>query len=238
MGGHRDAIAGGGGGAPSPEETSTLSEYAYGRISHALRSGQFRPGQKLTLRGLSTILGISSTPIRDAIRRLSAENAIDFAPNRYIRVPVLSPTQLRELREIRLALEGLAVEGAAQRAGAEEVEALRRIDAEIRRLRADERIPETVEHIQLFHFTLYGMAGMSHLVHLIEGLWLRTAPYVSLLFPDYSSRERGSLRTMIIEAVARQDPKSARRFLEADVCGAMNFIIGEMERKTRQKARP
>ncbi len=212
---------------PAPDPT--LSEFAYGRISKALISGRLSPGERLTLRGLSKSLNISSTPIRDAIRQLSAENAIDFAPNRYIRVPVLTGDQLRELRDIRLALEGMAVECGARNADADAGARLRALDGKIRHFRDAGNVAETVASIQEIHFEIYGLSRRAHLIRLIESLWLRTAPYVSLLFPEYSGRERGNLRGMIIEAIAAGDAASARRFLEADVCGAMNYIIGRVE---------
>lgn len=213
-------------GAARSRPPPTLSDYAYARIAAALISGRFRPGEKLTLRGLSDRLGISSTPIRDAIRQLSAENAIDFVPNRHIRVPVLTAEQLRELRDIRMALEGLAVERAALHADPAAIVQLRELHARIIGFRDAGDIPATVEHIQKLHFFIYGLPRMDHLFRLIEACWLRTAPYVSLLFPDYSLRERGNLRGMVIDALERRDPGSARRFIEADICGAMDFIIG------------
>ncbi len=219
------------------EREATLSDYAYNRIATALITGRFRPGEKLTLRGLSETLQISSTPIRDAIRQLSAESAIDFAPNRYIRVPILTPAQLGELRDIRMSLEGMAAERAALCADAAAIAELRTLHASIIRHRDAGDIPATVEHIQRLHFFIYRLPGLAHLYGLIEGCWLRTAPYVSLLFPDYSLRERGNLRGMLIDALETQDAGSARRFIEADICGAMNFIIQSMDEKQRSDTR-
>lgn len=213
----------------------TLSQQAYERIGTALMTGRFRPGEKLTLRGLSKALEMSSTPIRDAIRQLSAENALDFEPNRHIRVPLLGGDQLRELRDIRIALEGMAVERAAACVDDAAIAELKRLDLLIVESRDLGNVALTVERIQALHFFIYRIPRMGHLLGLIEGLWLRTAPYVSLLFPTYSQRERGSMRGLLIDALAARDGQSARRFLEADVCGAMNFIVAEVE-ETRARA--
>lgn len=210
-------------------KSETLSQNAYDRIATALMTGRFRPGEKLTLRSLSEAFEMSSTPIRDAIRQLSAENALDFEPNRHIRVPLLSGGELRELRDIRIALEGMAAERAASCVDAAAIKELRRLDQQIVHSRDLGEVALTVAHIQALHFFIYRLAGADHLLGLIEGLWLRTAPYVSLLFPTYSQRERGSLRGLIIDALEARDGKSAQRFLAADVCGAMNFIIGRIE---------
>ena len=206
-------------------ESETRSEYAYDQISKALRSGQFRPGEKLTLRGLAKALDISHTPIREAIRQLAAENAIDFSPNRHIRVPTLSSQQLCELRDIRMTLEGMAVERAAARIKSKTIRVIRDLDGKIRFHRDRKEISKAVEYIQEFHFSVYKSSDMDYLVSIIESLWLRTAPYVHLLFPSYSQQERGNLRTMVISALERKDARAARRFIEADICGAMDYII-------------
>jgi len=214
-------------------EKQTLSAYAYEAISQALLSGRLKPGEKLTLRQLMAMLKTSSTPIRDAIRQLSVENAIDFAPNRYIRVPMLRADQLRELRDIRVMLEGLAVEFASMNMTRDSVGLLRQYDEEIRALRDAGDIQGAMEVIHKFHFAIYDEARRDHLLNLIRGLWLRTAPYRSLLFPDYSKLERGNLRLMIIEALSRGDGPSARMFMQADTTGAMNHIIACVEEAER-----
>lgn len=221
-----------------PDEKGTLAEFAYGRISEALISGRYKPGEKLTLRGLSDTLGISSTPIRDAIRQLSADKAIDFAPNRHIRVPVLTGAELLELRDIRLALEGQVVELAAESIDAESVARLRALDFQIRELRSTGRVQEVVELIQLLHFTIYAASKRENLVQIIKGLWLRTAPYVRFLFPHYSLRERGTMRGLLIDALERRDLRAARVYIGADISGAMDFIIAVVDAGGLEEDRP
>ena len=211
--------------SPSNSDGVTLSEYAYSRICKALITGQFAPGEKLTLRALAQTLAISPTPIREAVRRLAAENALEYFPNRHICVPKMTVEQLRELRDIRMALEGLAVERATKNLSKHEIDRLCEIDKTIITHRSRGEYHDAVRHIQAFHFSLYRASGMFNLVTMIESLWLRTAPYIMLLFPDYSKRERGTLRSMILEAIGRGDAVAARRYIEADICGALDFII-------------
>ena len=210
----------------------TLADAAYAKISHAIITGRYHPGEKLTLRGLQEMLDMSSTPIRDAIAKLASEQALDFEPNRHIRLPVLTPDELRELRDIRVALEGQAAELAARRIDADGLARLHDLDREIRARRDAGDIPETIATIQRLHFALYDLSGRRHLVRLIAGQWLRSAPYIRHIFPDYSAKERGRLRAMLFEALAAGEFGSARAFLEADVRGAMDHIIAERTRLT------
>ena len=207
-------------------ETATLGDRAYSMIRQALMSGRFEPGEKLTLRGLSAQLGISPTPIREALRRLAAEHGVEIAPNRFIRIPVMSSKELRELRDIRSSIEGLATERAVPLISEQAVADLRRLDSSIRKIRDKGPVKPIISLIQQFHFKIYRGADMPTLVSLIESLWLRTAPYVNLLFPGYSHVERGNLRGMILTAIERRDSASARRLMEADIGGALDYIIG------------
>ena len=213
----------------NPIEHATLSEHAYAQIRNALMSGGFEPGEKLTLRGLAAQLNISPTPIREALRRLAAEHAIELAPNRFIRVPVMHAKELNELRAIRTSLEGLATERAVPRMTHEIVAALRKHDAAIRKLRETGAVKPIIGRIQQFHFTIYRAADMPTLLAMIENLWARTAPHVHLLFPGYSRVERGNLRAMLLTAIERRDAASARRLIEADIGGALDYIIGLAE---------
>lgn len=218
-------------GAIPPTDNETLSEYAYRRISESLIAGQLDPGEKITIRGMASLLDISPTPIREAFRRLAAENAVDFAPNRFIRVPMLSSAQLRELRDIRCALEGMAVEAATKLITQPQIADLHEREARIVSYREKGDVRQTIRSIQELHFAIYGASGMPHLMRMIQSLWLRTAPYVSLLFPDYSLRERGNLRRMILEAIEQRDATGAAYFLRADVGGAMNHICMRVDEK-------
>ena len=98
-----------------PIEHETLGDHAYARLRHSILTGRFEPGEKLTIRGLSKQLNISPTPIRESLRRLAAEHAVEIAPNRFVRIPIMKAKELRELRDIRTALEGLATERAVAR---------------------------------------------------------------------------------------------------------------------------
>jgi len=206
----------------------TLHDHAYGELRRALMTGRFVPGQKVTVRGLAAAFGISPTPIREAVRRLGAEGALQLEANRWMRVPLLSRHELQELRAIRVALEGLATEVAASHITREELQALRIADAAIRALRGTGRTADMIVQIHRFHHTIYAAARMPALKHLIEGLWLRSGPYVNLLFTGYTARERGRLRARTLVAMQRRDGKAARRTMEEDVGRALDYLAARV----------
>src|SRR3546814_7922359 len=88
--------------ATPPAEAETRGSEAYEALKQALISGHFMPGQKLTLRMLAEALGMSVTPVREAIHRLTAERALEGAANRSVRIPPMTRGKILELRDIRL----------------------------------------------------------------------------------------------------------------------------------------
>lgn len=223
----------------APIELETLGDHAYAKIRQAILAGRFEPGEKLTIRNLSQQLNISPTPIRESLRRLAAEHAVEIAPNRYIRIPIMTVKELRELRDIRASLEGLATERAVALISPAEISELKKLDSTIRKLREKTAVKPVVSTIQQFHFVIYRASDMPTLVRMIESLWLRTAPYVNLLFPGYSRTERGTMRATLLTAIINRDATSARRLMEADIGGALNYIIGlSTQNETKSKEAP
>ncbi|WP_439578852.1 GntR family transcriptional regulator, partial [Elioraea sp.] len=157
-------------------EHTTLRDHAYARLREALMTGRFDPGEHLTIRGLAAAFGVSPTPIREAVGRLAAEGAIEAEANKWMRVPRLSAEELRELRDIRVALEGLATERAAALITPRELAEVERFDAEIVALRPSGDWKAMMARISRLHFAIYRASRMPALVRMIEGLWLRAAP--------------------------------------------------------------
>lgn len=209
-----------------PPDTSLRSQ-VYDSLRDALTAGRFTPGQKLSFRFIAGTLGVSLTPVREAIRRLVAEGAFEMRPNRSVRVPLMTRDKVLELRDIRMAVEGLAAEKAAAAATREQTAALRRVAGEL--LAARSRGDHTADRAKIreFHFTLYTMAGQPTLLRVIEGLWLQTGPYMNLLYPEFIASPRGPERRLrIIKAIQTHDTAAARCEIEADISDALSHVAG------------
>ena len=86
----------------------TQRERVYHQIKLALMAGDYEPGQKITIAAVAAALGVSATPVREALRRLAAERALVMYPNRSVLVPRLSREEVLNIRAIRQQLEALA----------------------------------------------------------------------------------------------------------------------------------
>jgi len=210
----------------TPADTSLRSQ-VYDSLRDALTAGRFTPGQKLSFRFIASTLGVSMTPVREAVRRLVAEGAFEMRPNRSVRVPLMTRDKILELRDVRLALEGLATEKAAALTTRENAANLRRIATELMAVRTRGDTVADRQKIREFHFTLYAIADQPTLLRVIEGLWLQTGPYMNLLYPDFIASPRGPERRLrILKALQAHDAAAARREIEADIRDALSHVAG------------
>jgi DNA-binding GntR family transcriptional regulator len=111
-------------GRPKLTTGPTLSDQAYKALREDITTGALKPGQRLTERSLAEHLGVSPTPVREALQRLEHERLIERDTVRAIRVADPSVARLRELSLIDVALRGVAARLAAERANAAEVAAI------------------------------------------------------------------------------------------------------------------
>ena len=208
----------------------TLGGQVYAGLREWLISGELSPGEKLSLRTLADRLGVSMTPVREAVSRLVADAALEVLPNRAVRVPELSLAQFRELTSIRLAIEGFAAGRAATMRSARQLAAMQRFDAAFRR-QCGRRRPDLAAAVRAnraLHFAVYAAAGLPSLMPIIEGLWLRIGPVLNLDMRSSPERLRPGAaeyrHARLVAAIGAMDPRAARAALAADISGAAEFI--------------
>ena len=208
----------------------TLGARVLAHLREQLITGMLAPGDKLSLRTLALHQGVSMQPVRDAVARLVAERALEVTPKRSVQVPLMSLMQFRELKAIRLCVEGFAAEQAARQRGGIELGALRRHEATFRRESA-RRTPDVDAAIVAnanLHFAVYRAAGMPALVAIIEGLWLRIGPVLNLDLRDGKIRLRSGVAARchaeLFAAIERGDSDAARKALQEDIDSTATFI--------------
>jgi DNA-binding GntR family transcriptional regulator len=209
----------------APVGRETLRLRVYEELRRAIARGRFRPGQSLTVRGLAAALGVSATPVREALQMLAAEGALLAEPNRFFRVPELRREQFAEIREVRAALEGLAAEKAAGQVTPEELGRME--EANARALSAIDA-QDTEGYLaanEEFHFALYAAARSPLLERHIRALWLRAGPSLRILFNDIALvRELTDNHRTALNAMRDGDAASAREAIRRDVLTAGDFI--------------
>lgn len=160
-------------------DSRSLQERVYDEIRHALLQGGFAVGQSLTIRGLAAAMGTSEMPVREALKRLIAEKMVVQLSNRTFQVPALAWDEFREILELRLFIEGKAVEKAMAHADSRLTIALARANETMRRALRQGENKLVLRANNEFHFLIYRASGSSVLVDMIEHLWMRSGPYLA-----------------------------------------------------------
>lgn len=203
-----------------------LRENVYFALRDAFTRGAFAPGDTLSLRILAEQLGVSMTPVREAVRRLVAEGALIDTPSRTLKVPEFDARRAADLMAARLALEHLVLDQAMDRIDTAGIEALEGILTRARGAPAN--LPDLVANHD-FHFTLYHQSGSDVLVPVIEALWLQYGAYLNLIInrPSAGEIEEHSHHHEIVAALRTGDRAAAHAALHADITRSFGFLIPE-----------
>ena len=202
-------------------ERETLHDRAYLELKKAIMSGAIRPGATITIRAMATALGTSPMPVREALRRLVAERALEMLPTRSVTLPLMTAERFDEISRLRIALEGLATEAGAQHLSREALRRLQQAHAEMNRMK---NVGEYLAKNQEFHFTLYQAAGMPVALQMIESLWLQAGPLLNLAIGEYGFEGAQDHHRELLDHLAKHNVKGARGAIEADITDAARII--------------
>jgi DNA-binding GntR family transcriptional regulator len=208
-----------------PIAKRTLQDSVHEQLKHALMSGQFEPGASMTLRGIAAQFGTSMMPIRDAVRRLVSDGALEMVTSRKIRVPLLSVARYESVLRLRQLLEGEAAARAATRVAGTDVQALVELNGRVHAALNSPNVQRFLEANREFHFAVYERAADPLLLALIERLWLLTGPYLGLMKDAFRAdipRGRSMLaeHDALLKALRTGDAEASRIALNSDIQAA------------------
>lgn len=195
----------------------TVHAHVYAAMKQALMRGQYKPGQKITIRAVAAVLGTSATPVREAIRRLAGEGALEHLRSGTARLPTLTQERLAEITQVRVALESLAARHAALRMTAEQIARLNALQVDLAAARERKDYERYLAKNEAFHFAYYRASAMPNLVRAIESMWLQSGPYLALLLPAMRGID---LHAAAIDAARRHDGEAAARAISEDISRA------------------
>jgi DNA-binding GntR family transcriptional regulator len=161
---------------PTPQDLASmpLAEQAYQQIRHRILDNHWVPGYQALEQEISMELGMSRTPVHEALMRLHQEGLIEVAPRRGMRVLPVSPNDMREIYEILTALECAAAEIVGKRSPSKEelrplIESTQAMDAAL----LAEDLDAWASADELFHHSLVKLAGNKMLLDTVMGYWDR-----------------------------------------------------------------
>jgi DNA-binding GntR family transcriptional regulator len=205
-----------------------MAEAALAELQDSILSGELEPGAPLRLEELAARLGMSISPVREAVRRLESLGLAVHVPHRGARVSELALDDLRDTYEVRLVLEPLAVSRAADRFTGADAGAARAHLADYAAARARGEDSAAREAHVAFHFALYAVAGSDWLLRLIRPAWQNCERYRALSLQSRSVREVEREHERILQACVRHEPERAAAELERHLALTANLVARQM----------
>lgn len=213
----------------SLDGSCSRSDATYVAIRDAILCGQFEPGGRLPQQRLAKWLGVSQSTVREALQRLVVEGYAVSEPYKGTRAARVSMKTLKELYEMRMLLEGLAVELAATRMTDESLAELRALLPQTRDSPDPASRGPALAANRLFHRAVVNSSGGSYLVHVLEQIWQLIEPYAWLASGQYwrqgtpgeerlqKMEQNYQEHAALVEALEQRNARNARKIAVAHI---------------------
>jgi DNA-binding GntR family transcriptional regulator len=172
------------------DEYLPLREVVFNTLRNAIVHGEFEPGERLMEVTLAKRLGVSRTPVREAIRMLELEGLVVMIPRKGAEVARITEKDLRDALEIRMALEELAAKLACVRIDAEGKEKLKTACISFREAISSKLVPSIVDADEHFHNVIFEITGNARLVTLSQSLREQVYRYRVEYVKDFSYHDK------------------------------------------------
>ena len=217
-----------------------LREVVCESLREAIRRGILKPGERIMEIQLAEELGVSRTPVREAIRKLELEGYVVMMPRRGTYVANMSIRDINEIFEIRTSLESLSNGLAAEHITDEELEHLQRLLVILGGYIKEGNMEKIVETDIEFHDLMYHAARNQRLVGIISNLRDQLTRFRTLSM-SHPGRLEATLEEhkAIVEAIANGDRRSASKAAERHMENSEKTLLQAMEamKEKRSKAK-
>lgn len=205
----------------------SLADQVFERLEDDILTGKYQRGATLTENHLSEDMGVSRTPIREAIRRLEQERLIENSKKGIV-ILGITPEDIRDIYEIRLRIEGLAAASAAKSKDKEKLAELKEA-LDLQEYYVTKEEPDRIKHMDSrFHELLYRLSGSAVLYDTLLPLHKKVQKFrqVSVENADRAVKSLSEHRR-IFEFIAAHDADGAATAMMEHVKNAMKSILGE-----------
>jgi DNA-binding GntR family transcriptional regulator len=224
-----------------PVKKENLSVKVYNEIRNALINGQYEPGERLIIGELAQEMGVSITPVREAIFRLISEQGLEMQAATAVYVPYVNSEKLREIQQIRFHLEGMGAAEAARNITRKQLDNLIALQKDFISCTASD--PKRASYLnRKFHFGILEASNKPILRNTVESFWVITGPILKVFHIktaglDYSQDEHR--HEAVLAALEARDPEAATKAIQADlVWGGKIMIDWLVEREKELDYRP
>lgn len=209
-----------------------LRDVVFNTLRQAILRGELKPGERLMEIALANRLGVSRTPVREAIRMLELEGLVIMIPRRGAQVAQITEQDLNDVLEVRLGLEELAVRFACERITDEEIKALGMAVKEFEKKMSNNDLSAQAEADVKFHEIIYGATHNRRLIQIINNIREQMYRYRIEYLKDVESRKTlVKEHYEICDALKRRDAESAVEKMCIHIRNQQEAILRSLERE-------
>lgn len=221
-----------------PKFNVTMNEYlplrdvVFNTLRQAILRGELKPGERLMEVQLANKLGVSRTPIREALRKLELEGLVNMVPRKGAEVADITEKSLRDVLEVRKALEELSVQLACEKITEEEIEELKRVAERFKDTLDDQDVTKIAEADVAFHDVIYTATDNQKLILLLNNLREQMYRYrVEYLKKEEAYPQLIAEHEELIDNISKRNKEEATRIMCEHIDNQVATVINVIHTK-------
>lgn len=221
-----------------PKFNVTMNEYlplrdvVFNTLRQAILRGELKPGERLMEIQLANKLGVSRTPIREALRKLELEGLVNMVPRKGAEVADITEKSLRDVLEVRKALEELSVQLACEKITEEEIEELKRVAERFKDTLDDQDVTKIAEADVAFHDVIYTATDNQKLILLLNNLREQMYRYrVEYLKKEEAYPQLIAEHEELIDNISKRKKEEATRIMCEHIDNQVATVINVIHTK-------
>lgn len=208
------------------DEYLPLREVVFRALRNAIVQGEFQPGERLMEVTIANKLGVSRTPVREAIRMLELEGLVVMIPRKGAEVANITVKDLKDALEVRMAIEALSVRLACKRIDEKGKAELKQVCIAFREAINSKLVPAIVEADEAFHNTIYKLSQNPRLINIAQNLREQVYRYRVEYVKDFSYHDNlVTEHDQITNAILLGDANTAERVMNEHIYNQEQIVI-------------
>lgn len=187
------------------KNNALLGDFVYDKIKEMILTGKIECGEKIQEQQIEQKLGVSRTPVREAVRRLSNEGIIVLYPNRHAEVMTFDKQSIKDLGMVRITLDCLAAQLAIQNGSNRDFDLLAELATKCQKFHDEDSLYKQIQYDTEFHLKLVEISANEVLIGLQKSIMLRTQLLQTTLIEEQSNVCDVKTHNEILDALYERD---------------------------------
>ena len=208
-----------------------LREVIFNTLREAIIVGELKPGERLMEVRLADKMGVSRTPVREAIRKLEIDGLVEMLPRKGAHVADLSVKDIMDVLEVRSTLDGLASSLSAERITDDEIKELKHVQSQFVNYIEKDNLQGSIKKDVEFHDIIYRSSRNEKLILIANNLREQVQRFRVIYLKDFSSSKELVKEHMdILDAIIRKDPEASKMYAQRHINNQEDTIIKAIKR--------